>query len=178
MRARFPVVSDDAVIQAEYEESRRLGNSHNLAMIFVFRQAPGAMTDREFLEGHVNGSQFESDPDAGDFYAEEARKAGIDHKGKVYIEGLAGYPGDPRAWVSGRGDVRRICEENGWECSGCVNVKFQDVKPETPAIALAEDLLEKEVSAIVAKSPDQVNEKEVVEIRESLREIRTPYWNK
>lgn len=84
---------------------------------------PAVMTDSVFLEGHANGNQFENTPSLGDFYAREAKAQGVDTKGKVYLSGLASHPGDPRAWVSGRGDVRKVCEERGWHCEGAVNVK-------------------------------------------------------
>ncbi len=34
-----------------------------------------------------------------------------------------GVPNDPEAHVSSRADVKRVCEKNGWGCTGSVNVK-------------------------------------------------------
>jgi hypothetical protein len=84
---------------------------------------PSANTDREFLEGHCNGNQFEKKPEIGDRLAADARAVGVNVKGKIYIGGLAAYPGDPRAWVSDRSDVERVCQEMNYGCDGSVKRK-------------------------------------------------------
>ena len=90
-------------------------------------------TDAAFLEGHVNGNQFENEPIIGDAYKAEATAKGVDITGKVYLSQLATYPGDPEAWVSGRGDVQRVCEQRGWGCKGSVEVKAQELAAPPPA---------------------------------------------
>ena len=41
----------DPELQAEYEESRSRGSSHDLAMMFVTQTPPGLQTDTRFLHG-------------------------------------------------------------------------------------------------------------------------------
>jgi hypothetical protein len=122
-------------------------------------QPPACITDATFLAGHCNGSQFEKTPYIGDYYRCEAEAAGVSTKGKVYLSQLAEYPGDPRAWVDGRGDVQRVCEERGWGCGGSVNVQGAAMPPE-PEIALADDIAESLANDLVAASDGDVNPSE------------------
>jgi len=126
---------------------------------------PAAMTDREFLEGHCNGSQFEKTPHIGDLYARQARAAGVDPKGKVYKAGLARFPGDPQAWVSGRGDVERICRERGWHAEGAVKVQGRKFHHEP--VDLDESLVEAEAGSGAGE-----------EVKEKIRKKRRPPWSK
>jgi len=110
-----------------YWDSRLAGSSPRLAEMLAEQCPPmlGAC-DRTFLEGHCNGSQFSASPmqnDIGDKYAAVAKERGVSIKGKVYLPGLANYPGDPRAWVSDRGEVKRLAEERNYKVSGSVEHK-------------------------------------------------------
>lgn len=108
-----------------YWDIRKSGTSPKLAEMLTLQSPPMSNTDREFLEGHCNGNQFAKGPlseDLGDRMKAVAEAAGQNVKGKVYIGGLARFPGDPEAWIAGRGDVRKVVEERGWKCSGSVDV--------------------------------------------------------
>ena len=85
---------------------------------------PGCMTDREFLEGHCNGNQFEGQEWRDDRYRREAARAGVDVKGKIYVSGLAGLLGIPRR---GAASVRR---------AGVIN-QYTNSCPAGPAILKA-----------------------------------------
>lgn len=111
---------------------------------------PMSNTDREFLEGRCNGNQFESQPYVGDVYAGMAKDAGVDPKGKVYLSGLAAFPGDPRAWVSGRGDAQRVCEDRGWTCDGSVKVKGQEQPDVWSKYQVAPDLVQERAGKVLA----------------------------
>ena len=137
---------------------------------------PAAATDREFLAGHCNGNQFEKTPRIGDLYRAEAEAAGVDPTGKVYLAGLAAYPGDPRAWVSGRGDAAKVVEERGWDCSGMVNVKAHEPKEPAP-YRVADDLVEDRVQEVLAAAPEPAAA-DREEITEQARESLTPEWAK
>lgn len=92
------------------------------------QQPPGANTDNEFMAGNCCGSQFEKDQALGDYYRRIAARDGLTNvTGKKYLGTLARYPGDPRAWVSGKADVAAVCEERGWGCSGDVNVAAKGI---------------------------------------------------
>jgi hypothetical protein len=122
----FAIIDGTPEQQDAYDEMRRNGESHKLAEMLALQRTPGAVTDSTFLAGHVNGNQFADDPNAGARYKREAEAAGVSTTGKVYLSQLAKYPGDPKAWVSSRGDVARVCKERGWACSGAVKVKSAD----------------------------------------------------
>ncbi len=169
-------ISDDPAVQAHYEAMRRDGTSHRLAEMFALQQPPMSNSDREFLQGHCNGSQFEKTPGLGDHYQQVARAGGVDPKGKVYLSGLARYPGDPEAWVSGRDDVRRVCEKNNFSCEGAVSVKSQKLgAPEE--VGIAEDLVQDALATELAHNPD-LAEKPREEVREQVREKLKPHWVK
>jgi hypothetical protein len=147
----YPIISNDPVLQAEYEAMREAGESHNFAEMAALRAPPGSIgSDRAFLEGHCNGRQFEREPIVGDYYKREAAAAGVDITGKVYLSQLAERPGDPRAWVSGRDDVKRVCEERGWGCQGSVTVAAQGLgATPPPAPRMAPELVNAKVHEIL-----------------------------
>lgn len=121
----LPIISPDPTIQAAYRRMRFAGESHKIAEMLAFRKGPRIETDSTFMAGSLNepfGSQGDH-PLTVARYKAEAKRAKISTEGKKYLSGLARFPGDPKAWVTGRGDVRRVCEERGWECTGSVKVK-------------------------------------------------------
>ena len=138
---------------------------------------PVSKTDVEFLKGSENGSQFANDPFAGDYYASVAKKAGVSITGKKYLGQLAKYPGDPKAWVSCRGDVQQVCEERGWGSEGNVNVKMREREnPPSEAVPIADDIVNKEVIRELAGQTVKV--KEAMDVREKVTDRLTPKWKK
>jgi len=124
-----------------------------LADMFAAGKPPRGRTDATFLEGHHNGNQFEGEERVGDIYRKVAEAHGQNTTGKVYLPALAEFPGDPHAWVSGRGDVQRRCEEKGWECEGAVTVKGRQF--EHKKVPVAEDIVQREVARELAADPTQ-----------------------
>jgi hypothetical protein len=119
----------EAAYVLAYMESREAGNSHNLAEMFVTGQGPALLTDAVFLEGHCNGNQFTGQERAADKLRAVAEGHGQSVTGKVYVGGLARFPGDPEAWVSGRSDVERVLRQRGWGSEGAVNVSARGLPP-------------------------------------------------
>lgn len=126
------------------------------------------------MAGTENGRQFEKTPHIGEYYRKVAESKGQNTKGKKYLSQLADYPGDPRAWVDGRGDIQRLCEEKGWGCTGTVKTKRRDVEP-SKGVDIAPELLEKYTREEVAKEGGEraVSPKRREEIREKVRAKRT-----
>lgn len=151
----WPRVSDNPRIQQHYEACRAVGTSHLLAEMFAFRQGPALMTDDVFLEGRhaAQAEQFNRNPEIADAYKGEADAAGVDITGKVYLSGLAAYPGDPKAWVSGRGDVQRVCEERGWSCKGAVNVKGEHIPAGSETFHVHPELVAEHAQARALSDP-------------------------
>jgi hypothetical protein len=154
------------------------GSSHQLAEMLALQTPPMSNTDREFLEGHANGSQFQDTPWVGDLYQGVAREAGVDTKGKVYLSGLARYQGDPEAWVTGRGDVQRVLEKRGWGAEGSVNVKPTQAKQLSKATHLADDLVDGEVSRVLQTVPESERPYvDVQDLRDQVVQTRKPHWS-
>lgn len=137
-------------------------------------ETPALSTDNTFLEGHCNGSQFADAPGLGDYYKTEAEAAGQDVKGKVYLSGLAEYPGDPRAWVSGRGDVKKVCEERNYKCQGAVDHKRDDGREPFRPVVLGEDIVQREVAEAIGRG----SEKPMGELADEVKRKRKPHWAK
>lgn len=115
--------AEESAVLFRYWDLRKGGCSPRLAEMYALQSPPGSNTDREFLHGHSNGNQFDKGPMAeamGDKFRAEAELRGVSVKGKVYLGGLAEFPGDPRAWISDKSEAKRVCEERGWKCSGLV----------------------------------------------------------
>lgn len=69
----------------------------------------------------------------GNELASELRAQGGSTTGKVYLSSLAEYPGDPRAWVSGKDDVKRVCKERNLDIvEGSMLHKSDGRKDEKP----------------------------------------------
>ena len=152
------------------------GCSESLAEMLALGEPPMSNTDREFLEGRGGCyDQFQGQPEIGDYYAAVAGAQGVDITGKVYLSGLAAYPGDPRAWVGGRGDVRSVCEERGWGCTGSVNMPVTRVAQPDGGFHVAADIVEDRVAEIL----QQVEEPQAVDtedLRDQVEQRLKPVW--
>ena len=142
-----------AAQQRHYDECLANGCSPGLAEMFALQAPPMSNSDREFLHD-------------------------THETGKKYISQIARFPNDPRALVSSRGEVQKICEQNGWGCEGAVTTKVNDLGREPPAeVGLAEHLVEKYATEAVAKHPELAL-KPAEEVREMVKERHTPHWAK
>jgi len=170
----MPLIAESRTQQASYVAMRLDGQSHKLAEMLALGIAPALMTDNVFLQGHCNGNQFEQHPALGDYYARVAARHGQDTHGKVYLSGLAAFPGDPRAWISSRHDVQKLLTERGWGCEGAVNTRITKVA-EPLNIPVAPDLVEEAVDDLIEREPEAAHEN-----REDLAEKMTnqmkPHW--
>lgn len=134
---------------------------------------PMSNTDREFLEGHCNGSQFAHNPAIGDNYRKECEAAGGSTLGRKYLSQLARFPGDPQAWVSGRGDVQKVLEERGWGCEGSVTTKGRGrVEPPPEPIPIADHIVDRETAKELIGQT--VTRKEYLRTREKVADKITP----
>jgi hypothetical protein len=164
----FPLISPNPNVQAFYEKMCMQGQSHNMAEVLATRSFPGFTTNDTFLKGKKTGDQFDDCPVVGQYYREVAESAGVSTTGKVYLRGLANFPGDPRAWVSDKDDVLRVCKERGWSCEGVVNYTPPELPP-SPDVKLAPDLVEREVRERLEENPDANPE----DIRDTVTQLRS-----
>jgi hypothetical protein len=159
-----------------YVAMRMAGESQRMAAMLARREGPALKTDAEFRKGTWGGNQFASCPAVGHEYVSRARAAGIDPAGKVYLRGLARFPGDPGAWVSGRLDVERIASERGWGVSGSVNVARREVEP-MANIPVGEDIVSAAASRLMSRDSRMSPEEaacEAAAIRSGQRDQAPP----
>jgi hypothetical protein len=151
----YPLVSENPLIQAAYETMRADGQSHSMAEMLATRSLPGIRTDATFMTKKPRRQNLPRS------YYKNARKAGVVTDGKYYDGQMARYPGDPEAWVSGRGDIRSICKKNQWSVEGEVNYKCTPkqvpARIDTQPYAAAEDLVRKEVRKLGRIDPGLVD---------------------
>lgn len=129
--------------EEEWQEHKRTRCQGRLEEMLAAGRPPHANTDREFLKGHCNGSQFDGMESRGDFYRRVAEAHGQDVKGKVYLASLARFPGDPQAWVSGKGDVEKVLDANGWGSEGLVKREVRNVA-QPASVAVAPDIVQED----------------------------------
>lgn len=156
---KIPVVSDDPEVQWHYESMRLKGESHNISLMAATRIAPGTMgTDRAFMEGRMLNHGLDPCPWNQQYIMSTAKRAGVVTTGKVYCSQLADKrgPADPRAWVSGVDDVRAVCRDRGWGCSGSVRIQGAEPPP-VEVEALAPDLVQEIMQKRLAENPDLKN---------------------
>jgi len=174
---RLESVSDDPKTNAMYWALILDGASDNLARMLALQSPPMSNTDREFLEGHCNGNQFADTPEIGDYYKSIAEQAGVDVTGKVYIPSLALFPGDPKAWVSDRGDVVRVAEERGMTVTGAVEVKGRQPELFEPPVDVADDIVQEAVELRIQQKPE-LAEMDQGELFHQVKQEIKPHWAK
>ena len=90
----------------------------------------------------------------GDVYSRNAKAAGVSTKGKKYMSSLARFPGDPEAWVSGKGDAERILDERGWGSEGLINRPVRNEAPPKEHVPVASEVLQE---AVIDRMQDVVD---------------------
>ena len=137
-------ISDNFGQQVHYWKMRLKGESHRMAEMLATRSFPGIRgTDSTFMQGsHMQDGMLEG------VRQRMAQAAGVDTNGRRYIAGLARFPGDPEAWVSGLSDVRRICTDRGWNCHGAFEYEAPEAwSPPAPDVPVAADIVAEHVAA-------------------------------
>lgn len=162
----YPVIDPNPNVQARYEDLRRHGQSHNMAEMLTYRQAPASRTDDDFFRGQGTlDKQVGEDPHyMADITSGYRQATGHNpNPNYVYQAGLAQYPGDPRAFVSGAGDVKRRAEELNVNVEGFVTHKASEPISDPFGVGvpkgmkrqpIATDLKQVIADSIVAKNPD------------------------
>ena len=155
----LPLVSDNISVQAFYEYLRGKGESHNMAEMLAFQQAPRAMTDAVFFEGFGTiEKQFAGDEKVRDQLIKRARAAGYNpNPNDVYLSAIARYPGDPEAFVpatGGRGHIKKVLTERGWESDGAVKTKARQPEEAPKSVPLAKDIVNRKVGQAHRDNPE------------------------
>jgi len=163
----FPIISNDIVTQARYENMRLDGQSHNFAEMIALRRFPGIKTDAIFNESKFSGESGQI-PKQQKWLRRQAEDAGVATNGKWYCSGLASFPGDPTAWVGDRGDVLRIAREKNLTVHGYVEHEGHETDGGGD-IPISDDIIEDEVSDILESNPFA----EADDVREEVYAIRT-----
>lgn len=167
----YQVISDDPTVQSQYEDMREQGTSHRLAEMLALRQGPALSTDTRFSAG-MSADPYDGVPGPlKKAYAAKARAAGVNPEGKHYNGFLARFPGDPRALIADRGDLRRVAEERGIGLvSGPVKVKAAETQPEeTTPYQVADDIVKREVEKVIAQSGERPTPSEHAELTQQVR---------
>ena len=119
----------DAV--ATYE--RALPYGERWALMCATQTPPGTKgTDRALMEGKLNQQWLDDMPkkQAASILA-EAKAAGINTAGKVYMGGLADLRAhrDPMAWVDSSGDILKVAKARNLTVEGAVTHRGTPVPP-------------------------------------------------
>lgn len=132
------------------------GTSESLAELLALRQSPSLNTDTTFMANRGTLlQQLDGDHEALTEVMRGASKSGFrPTDNHVYIEGLARYPGDPEAFITGKGDVRNVCEKRGQACHGSVEVKHREPEHDPhESKPLAGDIVQGEMQSRIAADP-------------------------
>lgn len=126
---------------------RSEGYGQRWAEMCALQQPPATKgTDRTFMQGRMNNQQLDEMPvDHAQNIVTLAKRAGINVSGKYYAGGLADHrgPGDPKAWVSGADDIKRVAMERNLSVSGAV--EHQGIPMERPKSKPLSERLTKEL---------------------------------
>lgn len=141
------------------------------------QQAPRCNTDSTFMAdcraGHDDGLVGES---AMKFRQMYQNATGSRPDGKFYCSQLADFPGDPKAWVGSKSDVKRRCKEKGVGFVGSVNVEAPEVepKPEPKEYTVAPDIVHKRLAAMEREQPGSVtslSKREMRDLKEKVTRV-------
>lgn len=171
------IANAPASVQAHYIAMIEDGQTPMFAEMCALRQPPGSnQSDRAFLQGRQNGEWLDKLPKRqAERMLGMAREAGVNPSGKYYFGGIADKrgPGDPKAWITDAGDVKRVAEERGFDVTGAVNHKAGG-RPLEKKTKIAKDILARETRREMAA--DQKLSKR--EAREKAKDRITPHWHK
>ena len=157
-----PVSVSDAGKEAVsiYLASLASGATERFAEMVALQTPPGTRgSERAFMENRLNNQQFDDMPARqANWLLREARAAGINPTGKVYIGGLADSRAhrDPEAWVSGVDDVRRVAQKRNLHVEGAVKHEGHAVPPKRRALS------ERAIREAMARHP-KMSREEVIE---------------
>lgn len=174
----YPHVSENPEVQCAYENMRQKGQSHRFAEMCAFRQPFGLSgTDQVLHEGHCNGSQFAGQDRCADQYKRQAEAAGVSTTGAIYMASLARYPGDPRAWIRSRAEIKAQAESRNLHCEGLVDHEPRETPP-TPSVGLDPRILREEVDYQKSRLEGPISAQEEADLTESTWNRIKPDWVK
>jgi hypothetical protein len=99
-----------------------------------------------------------------------AQAQGVDTNGRRYISGLARFPNDPEAWVSGTSDVARLCRDRGWNCHGAVEYEAPlPTEAPAPDVKIAPEIVQYHTEACLrAFEPADITPSLLEDIRDTV----------
>lgn len=134
---------------------------------------PHLDTDTNFFAGaKLGGGQFQ--PYTREAYTLPAKMQGVSINGAHYQHGLARYPGDPRAFVRDRGEMKKLLEERGWGSEDLGVKARNDYEPKR--VPIDERLVSEELDTRVKLGEIDPGDKE--KARDQVRDDITPHWHK
>jgi hypothetical protein len=153
-------------------------DAHRLADMLSSQRPPMSSSDREYMEGMLErqAREWNHSPHIGEFYESQAKAQGVDTTGKYYEAGLARFPGDGKAWITGKGDVLRVAAENGMSVTGAVTVKGREMENPPEDTLVADDLVANRMLQRVEADPGLAHKKDLREVFEETREMMAPQW--
>lgn len=126
----YPIIDPNPQIQNEYLRLRAHGESHNIAEMLATRSAPNSRSDADFFRGMGTlDKQIGDDPHSMQQVVDGYRAATggrNPNPNYSYQAGLAQFPGDPRAFVGGAGEIKRRAEELNVNVEGFVTHKASE----------------------------------------------------
>lgn len=172
-------IDDQEITEDGYKAVCQAKDEARLTEMLSTGDTPHCISDQTYMKGHDNGSQFAKNPQFGNYYRHITEQHGGSTKGKRYISGLARFPGDPEAWVTGRDDVRRVIEGRpGWSCQGAVDIDGRKNSPApAPAVEVADDLLNKYTAQVACSLPDPEHI-DLVDLKEQVKDRIKPKKHK
>lgn len=136
-------------------------------VLFRVEKGPNVSTDTTFMAGSHVDDGFGTNEWSRKQARAKAKAAGVDINGARYCPQLCpqGESLSPKAWVRGKADVKRRCQELGVGCEGSVKVpepshEFAEPKPYRVADSIVNDRVQREIEG------KHFSKKEIADLRE------------
>jgi len=150
------IATAPATVREHFLKVLALGYGERWATMVALQQPPGVSgVDRTFQEGHLDGNWLDKLPKKqAQRMIREAKSAGISTAGRFYMSGIADKRGarDPKAWVSSRDDVLKVCKERKLIIRGTINYDPGEVEP-PKRVDMAPRLVNELVKKHLAENP-------------------------
>lgn len=143
--------------------------------LFQCNVAPNIQTDSTFMSGVNEDDGFGTDNRSRMLARAKAKAAGVNPDGKRYCPSLAKERHDPEAWISGKGDVKRICAKRGLGCETFgIKAPIDDSPdPHEKPYRVADQVVDREVRKQRILRGDDFTASERNRLREETRERLT-----
>lgn len=158
-----------------FEQMLEDGQAPRMASMLAMRKPPGSVTEGDYMNGLETRKLFDNNPKLRERMVKRTRKEdpSFNPHGRVFMPQLVGVGKMSECWAPEheiRSHLLAVHKKYNRGCSGSVNYKPHEVDPGDETYRVAQGLVDKKASQLMAQSPNL----RLAEARDQARELITP----